>query len=168
MVRDLIFNWRDIDSLGKFSPRRVIWHIGDEVMNPVVHVESFLRSVMVVGLVLVVAACSRGIYAPQDIPIAASKPLTTDQVQQLILNAGKNGIWDMEPKAPNRVLASKKWGGSGAKHQIAISIVHDNDSYSINYVSSQNLGYDGNSIHRSYNRFVTELEGLIAAEAASL
>ena len=39
-----------------------------------------------------------------------------------------------------------------------VDIKYTNKAYSIDYVSSQDLLYDGNQIHRNYNKWVKILE----------
>ena len=52
------------------------------------------------------------------------------------------------------------------KHVAAVAITYDAKSFSINYVSSQNLLQKGGQIHKSYNRWIRNLEGAIRREAS--
>ena len=43
-------------------------------------------------------------------------------------------------------------------HMAAVAIVYNEQTFSIEYLDSNRLGYDGQSIHRNYNRWVRNLE----------
>ena len=52
------------------------------------------------------------------------------------------------------------------RHVAVVAITYDAKSFSINYVSSQNLLQKGGQIHKSYNRWIRNLEGAIRREAS--
>jgi hypothetical protein len=49
-------------------------------------------------------------------------------------------------------------------HFANIEIHYDARQYGFTYLSSQNLLYDGSTVHRSYNRWVRRLDQAITSE----
>ena len=52
-------------------------------------------------------------------------------------------------------------------HQAVVDISYDAQRFLISYVSSVNLDYDGNTIHRSYNAWVQNLQNAIVAQSGN-
>jgi len=52
-------------------------------------------------------------------------------------------------------------------HQALVDIPFDARRFSIRYVSSSNLDYDGVVIHRNYNGWVQNLQNAIVEQSAS-
>jgi uncharacterized lipoprotein YmbA len=71
--------------------------------------------------------------------------------------------WQVESRAPGRIDAFL----AVRVHRAAISITYDQDSYSITYRSSENLGATGSNIHRNYNRWVANLDNDIQVRLAA-
>lgn len=62
--------------------------------------------------------------------------------------------WQVESRAPGRIDAFL----AVRVHRAAITITYDQDSYSIAYRSSENLGATDTNIHRNYNRWIANLD----------
>ena len=81
------------------------------------------------------------------------------QVTAAIQAAGVETAWRMTVVRPGLIEASREWGGG--KHNMVIEITYDAKRYNIKYKSSKNLGYDGQTIHRSYDTHVKLLDNAI-------
>lgn len=97
------------------------------------------------------------------IPEARSGELTTGEVGSAIFKAAKAVKWQPHSKKTGHIVATRNY----RTHQAAVDILYSPKSYSIRYRSSVNLKYDGSSIHRTYNAWVSELTQAINAEIAS-
>ena len=103
--------------------------------------------------VFAIVGCSRIAlvhnYEQQSVPTG----LTQQQVGKAITECALNREW---------IIESNTDGAMNLKinvrtHMAAIKITYNKSFYSINYVDSYNLKYDGHSIHRNYNKWVTIL-----------
>lgn len=65
--------------------------------------------------------------------------------------------WTVQPMGLGLLRASNVWND----HQMTVDIAFDIRSFSIRYVSSVNLDYDGARIHQAYNQRVQALETAI-------
>lgn len=83
-----------------------------------------------------------------------------DEVKQAIITACKNRGWIPVEKSPGVIQATLNL----RRTQSIININYDTNKYSIDYVSSQNLGYNGTEIHRNYIKWITILSGEINKE----
>jgi hypothetical protein len=54
------------------------------------------------------------------------------------------------------------------RHQAVVEILFDTESYSITYLDSTNLKYDGAEIHQNYNSWVRNLSNAIYAQISSI
>jgi hypothetical protein len=68
----------------------------------------------------------------------------------------------MEPQGPGLMRGMLNL----RTHQAVVDIPYDTQRFSIRYVSSSNLDYDGNAIHRNYNSWVQNLQNAIVAQPA--
>jgi hypothetical protein len=75
--------------------------------------------------------------------------------------AASQGGWSVQPMRPGLLRATNTW----RSHQMAVDIAFDVRTFSINYVNSVNLDYDGAQIHTSYNSRVQALEAAILGSA---
>lgn len=89
-------------------------------------------------------------------------PGTLSQRADQIRRAGAGLGWRMEPRAPGLVRGTLDL----RTHQAVVDIPYDTQRFSIRYVSSNNLEYDGSSIHRNYNSWVQNLQKAIMAQPA--
>lgn len=80
-----------------------------------------------------------------------------------IRRAGAGLGWRMESQGPGLVRGTLNL----RTHQAVVDIPHDTRRFSIRYVSSSNLDYDGRAIHRNYNSWVQNLQNAIMAQPAA-
>ncbi|MFS1523231.1 hypothetical protein ACL7TT_03820 [Microbulbifer sp. 2304DJ12-6] len=89
-------------------------------------------------------------------------PQTRESVTQSIIAGCIVKGWACQEVAPGQILASI----DVRKHHAEANINYDHDSYSITYKDSKMLDYNGqqNTIHRSYNRWINNLNSAIIKE----
>lgn len=78
-----------------------------------------------------------------------------------IRRAGVGLGWVMEDVAPGLIRGTLEL----RTHKASIDVPYDKQRFSIRYVSSQNLDYDGRTIHNNYNGWVRRLEQMIVAQS---
>lgn len=113
----------------------------------------FKSAVVVVSLALILAGCAK--------TAAINTPTTTittntsaDKVKEAILLAGKERNWIMTQVKSGVIEASYVPRG----HSVRIRINYTAKSYTINYVSSDNMKAGDGKIHKNYNRWVNNLD----------
>lgn len=79
---------------------------------------------------------------------------TEAQVKSAILKAGVQRDWIMNEAGPGVIKARQQ----NRQHVAEVRINYSASSYTISYVSSQGLRANGSKIHRSYNRWVNNLD----------
>ncbi|MCW8846341.1 MAG: hypothetical protein OQK99_10930 [Gammaproteobacteria bacterium] len=79
-------------------------------------------------------------------------------IKSAILAGGAAKGWRMTESEPGHIQADI----TVRQHMASVDIFYDDHSYSIAYKDSQNLMYDGNKIHRNYNKWITLLDQQIA------
>ncbi|PXF63278.1 hypothetical protein [Kangiella spongicola] len=92
-----------------------------------------------------------------NIEYLVSGEKTVEDVKLSIIQAGQVLGWQMQPIAPGVIRGTLNIRA----HQAVVDIPYNTKSYSIIYVSSVNLDYDGQTIHRSYPRWVNNLKAKI-------
>ncbi|MEN0074928.1 MAG: hypothetical protein AAGC69_11110 [Paracraurococcus sp.] len=106
------------------------------------------------------AACNR--TAPiQDGGGSFIGQATLNQRGDQIRRAGAELGWAMEPRGPGLMRGTLNL----RTHQAVVDIPYDTRRFSIRYVSSSNLDYDGRVIHRNYNSWVQNLQNGIIVES---
>ena len=86
--------------------------------------------------------------------------VTLEDVSQAIRAAGKRLGWEMSEIRPGELSGTLAL----RKHLAVVTITHDTSTFSITYRSSVNLRYRGNTIHRNYNNWISNLAKGIQAE----
>lgn len=122
---------------------------------------------LVVGGLLVLAACRA---APLENVgpemLGAPADATLPQVTQAIKQAGAGLGWIMVPD-PNKDGLIK-----GTlhlrRHTAVVDVAFNTKTFTIDYVTSTNLMYDGTRIHKNYNSWVNNLANAIKAQAAAI
>jgi hypothetical protein len=71
--------------------------------------------------------------------------------------AAAQGGWSVQTMRPGLLRATNTW----RSHQMTVDIAFDVRTFTIRYVSSVNLDYDGTRIHQNYNSRVQALERAI-------
>ena len=109
----------------------------------------------------VITGCRAGgqVYEVKDAPIDTAKPLTLDQVQKAIIDAGIKQTWIMTPVKPGEMLGEY----NVQSHQIHVLIPYTTKTYSILYKDSSNLRYDPvkRTIHVNYQKWIERLDNEI-------
>ncbi len=109
-----------------------------------------------------VASCRTApIHDVLEAPLpTAQGAATTDDLDEAIWRAGRKVGWKIERIRPGVLRGTWRF-----KHHLAVvSITRDQRYFTIRYVDSQNLLYDGDQIHRRYNSLVDELARQIEQE----
>ncbi|MEJ2359996.1 MAG: hypothetical protein P8Z75_01015 [Gammaproteobacteria bacterium] len=98
--------------------------------------------------------------------IAVKGNYTMKDVEKAIVRAGVKLGWQMHPKEPGRIIGILYLRDHVAK----IDIMYDKTKYSIHYLDSKNLQYDGkkNEIHSNYNGWVERLSHNIQAQLSAI
>lgn len=118
--------------------------------------------VLIAGSLLALGGCrSAPVRNVSDAPITGSKSML--QVEQAIVDAGRGLGWQMSPQGPGRIAASIAL----RTHRASVDITYTTKSYSIRYKDSDNLNYDGSSIHKNYNGWIENLERAISVRLSS-
>jgi hypothetical protein len=114
-------------------------------------------------LLTAVIGCRAGgqVYEVKDAPVESAKPLTLDQVQKAIIDAGIKQTWIMTPIKPGEMLGEY----NVQSHQIHVLIPYTTKNYSILYKDSSNLRYDPvkRTIHVNYAKWIERLDNEIKA-----
>ena len=113
-----------------------------------------VRAIAVCLALAAMVACRAGgqVYEVKDAPIESAKPLTLDQVQKAIIDAGIKQTWIMTPIKPGEMLGEFNI----QSHQIHVTIPYTTKTYSILYKDSSNLRYDPvkRTIHVNYAKWI--------------
>jgi hypothetical protein len=119
-------------------------------------------AVVAVGLAAVLAACNRNApilaEAGGDFVGRASLAQRADQIRL----AGASLGWRMDSLGPGLMRGTLDL----RSHQAVVDIPYDTQRFSIRYVSSSNLNYDGTVIHRNYNSWIRNLQNAIVTHSA--
>ncbi|MBJ7222273.1 MULTISPECIES: hypothetical protein [unclassified Brenneria] len=114
------------------------------------------KQLILAGLICIAALAG---CATRTVPVAnVTTPIagqhTNDQIKTAILAAGQQRKWIMTP-IYSGVIEGRLIQRS---HVANIRINYSTTSYSINYVSSQNLLAGEGKIHRNYNSWINNLD----------
>lgn len=101
------------------------------------------------------SGCTRPIYNVERRDFVGTAPLEVRRNQ--ILRAGAGLGWEMQPAGPGLIRATLHL----RTHTAVVDIAYSADSFSIRYVDSRELQYDGTNIHKNYNGWIQNLERAI-------
>lgn len=91
--------------------------------------------------------------------------MSIEDVGHAIAIAGSRLGWQMKRIEPGEIKGTL----NVREHRAVIDISYDTDSYSIDYVDSENLLYTApDKIHRNYNRWIANLQQEINASVDAL
>ncbi|MBU1224744.1 MAG: hypothetical protein KKA22_09825 [Gammaproteobacteria bacterium] len=126
----------------------------------------FRSSLVLAGIVLaMLGGCrSAGIYNVSAAPVVANKAVSMDDVQKAIIRAGAGLGWQMKPVEPGLIVGTLTL----RTHMAMVNVKYDTKTYSITYKDSSNLDYTGDSIHKNYNGWVTNLDRGIQSQLSNL
>ncbi|MBV8042783.1 hypothetical protein [Pluralibacter sp.] len=114
--------------------------------------KKMIKWVAAAAIVGLLAGCARTAPVTQ-VKSTVSAGHTEAQVRAAILKAGLSRQWVMSDAGPGIIKGRLQ----ARDHVAEISIPYSATRYSINYVSSLNLMASGGQIHKSYNRWVQNL-----------
>lgn len=119
----------------------------------------FKNLLIVIFSLVIFSGCGTvAIYNAQNNLIPAEKQLSEDKIFEAIKIGALSRSW-MVKKIDNGLVEAKI--NVRNKHFAVVHITYDSNSYSINYVSSENLKSDGESIHGKYNSWIINLKNAI-------
>lgn len=115
-------------------------------------------------LVSLAAACSsaKPVYNVESAPLDTPSTATMEDIQNAIIRAGAVRGWQMRPHGDGHLVATL----SVRSHFAAADIYFDEQTYSIIYQQSDNLDFDGTSIHDNYNKWIKTLQNDIKNQTA--
>ena len=120
--------------------------------------KQFFKIAMVAALAVLVSGCFgrvQPVYNAEANPIPVKLQETSmENIGNIIQTAAINRGWVVSEVSPGKMKATLH----NRTHVAVIEITYSKKDYSINYVSSVDLLYDGSKIHRSYNKWVRTLQ----------
>jgi len=111
-------------------------------------------SILIVTLLMLSACTSLPLYNVDKHKI--DNPASSQKVYSAIKQAGRHLGWKITSIKPGKARGKLYL----RKHVAVVNIYYNSRSFSIHYVSSKNLKYDGQkkTIHKNYNSWVQNLE----------
>lgn len=114
-----------------------------------------LRRLLLVLAVLALVACTaKPIQNPREV-FPSDRPIAAADVREAILKALQQRGWATRSEAPGLITASID---VRSRHQAWVDIPYSTQGYQIRYRDSAGLDYDGQHIHRNYNKWVQLLD----------
>jgi len=115
--------------------------------------------IILLSAVLSLVGCKNTpVYNIEKAPI--TKNHSQDEIAKAIIKAGASLGWKMKDKAPGEITGILNL----RKHMAKVKIEFNSRNYSINYIDSSNLSYDGENIHKNYNGWIRNLDNKIQFE----
>ncbi|MAL77993.1 MAG: hypothetical protein CMN55_02585 [Sneathiella sp.] len=126
--------------------------------------KKFFYLAMVVTMALFVSGCFGRVQPVYNVD-AGHVPMklqegSVDRIAMAIRTAAINRGWSIEEAGAGLFKATLH----NRSHVAVVNIRYSKTTYSIEYVSSQDLLYENGNIHRSYNKWVRTLENDINKE----
>ena len=119
--------------------------------------------IVVLTSALLLSGCNKTMpvknYTGQNITQYSNQNLKESDVERAILRGAISLGWKAKTVSEGKIRAELNI----RKHQLILMIEHDDKTYSINYVDSTNLSYDGENIHRQYHNWINHLINSINA-----
>ncbi len=126
------------------------------------------RLSLILALCAIVLCGCRGapVYNVTDnaVVVKAGKVVSTEDIREAILRAGRALGWQMTPAENGLVVGRLNLRGTTA----AVDVRYTSKSYSINYRDSTGLDYRDGQIHKNYNGWVQNLDHGIQTELLAL
>ena len=124
-----------------------------------------IRLSAVVFAVLVVTACGgRPVVNYQNESLKNPEPVSLEQVRVEIKAAAETRGWNVEKLSSNKLEATLDYRNT----LLVVDIDHTTETFSINYKSSERLGYDGSKIHKLANRWIRNLRKMILMRTSKM
>jgi hypothetical protein len=120
------------------------------------------------GLLFVITACSAPIHKVESETYGwgPQKGVTLAQVRTTVEKAALDQGWLLSNEKAGSYTATKTWGGG--KHSAIVNVIYNLKEFTIRYQNSKLLGYNGSTIHKTYNLMVTRLEEKIKTDVSKL
>lgn len=113
---------------------------------------------------LLVACTSAPIQNVEHAPVRINKVnYSIENVEKGIIRGGVGMGWEMYRKQPGLIEGTLYIG----KHVVEVTISYNMQSYNISYKNSKNMNYDSGKIHKSYNRWIENLNKAIRQSLSS-
>lgn len=97
--------------------------------------------------------------------MTAAENVSAKDIAGAIVRAGSSLGWVMRPKKDsNEIIGILNL----RTHMAKISVKYTDEFYSIKYLDSANLNYDGTNIHKNYNGWITNLNRSIQTQLGLL
>lgn len=118
-----------------------------------------LRSVFAALFMLILMSCRTAPIQPiENEPVRINKlNYTLEDVERAIIKGGIGMGWEMYRQQPGTIEGTLHIG----QHTVEVTIPYNRESYSIDYKDSKNMLYDSGSIHKSYHRWIENLNKAI-------
>lgn len=119
-------------------------------------------------IVLAITACNHAtdLYNVERSSYNVVDALSSARAEKAIKNAGSRLGWQMTTVQPGLIRGTLNL----RKHYAVVDINYDGRGYSIDYIDSENLKYDDEKgkIHKSYNKWIQNLERQIRIESGNV
>lgn len=127
-----------------------------------------LRIAAAFSVLLFLAACSSPIHKVESETYGwgPQKGVTLAQVRATVEKAALDQGWLPSREQLGSFTATKTWGGG--KHNVVVNVLYNLKNFTIRYNNSRQLGYNGSTIHKTYNLMVTRLEEKIKTDVSKL
>ena len=112
--------------------------------------------IVLMGLAIVACARTMPLYNVSSAPVVTRSggQESTAQVRSAIIEALQDKGWIVKQDNPGKIVAEVLVRSHMAEIEVDYSATH----YRITYKDSDNLLYDGSTIHRNYNKWIVLLE----------
>jgi L-cysteine desulfidase len=126
-----------------------------------------LSAILLVGVLFMTGCRGASVYNVIEAPISTTKKASDDKIFKAIKAGAYTRGWHVKKIKEGEAQASINVRG---KHTAVVQITYNKNSYSINYLNSQNLKYNAekNTIHKNYNSWVMNLNRAIQFELDSI
>lgn len=122
--------------------------------------KKFLSATLLFFFCVLIGCKTQPIYNAEKIPISPRPSATDKEISEAIWSAGRQEGWQIYQIRPGEMKGTKDI----RVHSMTVKILYDRSSFSIYYVSSENLKEDDGEIHKNYNIWVKRLEKQIQEE----
>ncbi|RXK12564.1 hypothetical protein CP965_08265 [Halarcobacter mediterraneus] len=130
------------------------------------------KTALITGVLLVFVLMLSGcrtttVYNIDNSNYLSDKKLTTSKVERAIIKGSMKRGWVTKKIKTGLIEAKNNVRG---KHLVIVNINYNSKGYKISYKDSRNMKYDAgsNTIHKNYNKWVSNLENDINYELFQL
>jgi hypothetical protein len=120
-----------------------------------------MRNIIYALLIFAVAGSITGcanapVYNVEQHPLPIeAKRLTDQEIGQRISQAVSRRDWNCVRTCPKTLICHL----DKRTHKAVVQVDYNHEYFSINYVKSTNLKYEGGNIHPKYNQWIRNMEG---------